>query len=136
MRLPYLPVGGALKPLVQVTLISQRPLITRALVDSGADFSIFDLSILAYLGTPLDPGLQRRVTGIGGTITAHGTWIDAIIGRHRLHLLMFFAPNLPMNLLGRDNFFHYFRVSFDEVRHEVDLRYRRQRPTSTSSRHT
>lgn len=53
--------------------------------------------------------------------------MDVAIARRRLRLQMFFAPNLPINLLGRDNFFHYSRVGFDELNHELELRFRRKR---------
>ena len=39
---------------------------------------------------------------------------------------MIFAPSFSPNLLGRDNFFHFFRVGFDELNHELELRYRRE----------
>ena len=125
MKLPYLPLRGILKPVVEVSILGPRPARIRALVDSGADFSIFDSRVAAYTGIVLDPQLQRSATGIGGTITASGAWIDAVVARRYLHLLVYFTPNMPVNLLGRDNFFHYFRIGFDEVNGEIELRYRR-----------
>ncbi len=126
MRLRYLPLRGILKPIVGVTVLGARAANARALVDSGADFSLFDATIAAYAGIEFDPRLRHRVSGIGGTITVDGAWVDTIVTKRRLRLLMFFAPNLPVNLLGRDNFFHFFRVGFDELNHELELRYRRR----------
>ena len=125
MKLPYLPLWQTLKPLVPVSILGARPLTIRALVDSGADFSIFDLSVANYIGVRFDPQLQRQFAGIGGMIVANGAWLEAIVAKRHLRLLAFFAPNLPINLLGRDNFFHYFRVCFDELNHEFELRFRR-----------
>ncbi|MBI4771933.1 MAG: retropepsin-like domain-containing protein [Chloroflexi bacterium] len=126
MRLPYLPLRGILKPIVEVNVLGPRPAIVRSLVDSGADFSLFDASVATYAGIVLDSQLQRTATGIGGRITAGGAWVDAIVAGRRLRLLIYFAPDIPVNLLGRDNFFHYSHICFDERKHELDLRYRRQ----------
>ena len=58
-------------------------------------------------------------------IVANGAWLDVVVAKRRLRVPTFFAPNLPINLLGRDNFFHHFRVGFDELNHELELRFRR-----------
>jgi len=83
MKLPYLPVPIVLKPVVEVTVLGARPVVTRALVDSGADISIFDTSVAAYTGTAFDPQLQRRVSGVGGTIAADGAWVDVMVAKRR-----------------------------------------------------
>lgn len=128
MRLPYLPLRGILKPVVEVNVLGPKPAIIRALVDSGADFSIFDASVAAYAGIEFDSQPRRTFTGVGGAIVADGASIDVEIARRRLRLSVYFAPNMPANLLGRDNFLHYFHVCFDELNRELELRYRRKRP--------
>ena len=45
MKLAYLPhYGGVLKPFVEVVILGQRPVPTRALVDSGAEIIVFSTS--------------------------------------------------------------------------------------------
>ena len=42
MRFRYLPIGGMFKPALDVVAIcGDQRLATRAIVDSGADFSVF-----------------------------------------------------------------------------------------------
>lgn len=59
MKFPYLPLGPTLKPLIPITLLGGQALTTRALVDSGADTSLFDLSIAEYIGLDFEPALKR-----------------------------------------------------------------------------
>lgn len=128
MKLPYLPVRGILKPVVEVVILGPRKASVHALIDSGADFCIFDDRVTEYVGVEFEPQLHRNATGIGGTLRARGAWVDLMVARRRLRMPIFFAPNLPINLLGRDDFFRIFHVCFDERAHELELRFRRAQP--------
>ena len=131
MRLHYLPVGGTLKPALDIvaTHAGQR-LSIRAIVDSGADFCVFDLEIATELNIAIDRSAGVNVRGIGGQIVVYPGQLDIELRGRNLPLRVFFAPNLPMNLLGRDNFFHYFVVQFDEINHELKLLTRRRSQSS------
>ena len=97
----------------------------RAIVDSGGDFCVFDLEIAAQLNIAIDRSAGVNVRGIGGQIIVYPGQLDIELRGRILPLRAFFAPNLPMNLLGRDNFFHHFIVQFDEINHELKLLTRR-----------
>jgi hypothetical protein len=100
MKFPYLPLGPTLKPLIPITLLGGQALATRAPVDSGADTSLFDLSIAEYLGLDFEPALKRQIASVGGVITAEFGWVNVIVARRRLRLKVYFAPNVQINLLG------------------------------------
>lgn len=121
-----IPVGGSLKPALDlVASHAGRRLATRAIVDSGADFCLFDLDIATQLGVPLDQSAATAITGIGGQLVVCPGPLDIELRGHLLHLRVYFAPNLPINLLGRDNFFHHYIVRFDELNRELTLSSRR-----------
>ena len=126
MRFRYLPIGGSLKPALDVVAIcGDQRLATRAIVDSGADFSVFDIQIADHLGIPIDRSAGLTVRGVGGQAVVYPGHLDIELRRHQLNLNVFFATNLPINLLGRDDFFHHFVVQFDEIKHELQLIARR-----------
>ena len=57
LTFPYLRKGEQFFPVVDITLaVPKRPLTVKALVDSGASFSVFRAEVLAYLGIPLARG--------------------------------------------------------------------------------
>ena len=133
MKLAYLPhYGGVLKPFVEVVILGQRPFPTRALVDSGADYCLFDLSLAQAAGIAVDLTSPRPLRGLGGSIQAYPGELTIEVARRRVLLRSLFAQDFSPNLLGRDNFFHHFRVCFDELNHELELRYRRKRPATAS----
>ena len=125
LTFPYLQKGRQSFPVVDVTLRSStRPLIIKALVDSGATFSVFRAEVLEYLGIPLARGQSISLEGIGGRILGYRHRIPAQVGTVRFQLTIIFSQELAVsfNLLGRDNFFQQFLVTFDERGRTVQLR--------------
>ncbi|MBI3762676.1 MAG: hypothetical protein HY260_12570 [Chloroflexi bacterium] len=119
--------GRVPRPIVEVDLFTDSGKIieTEALVDSGADTCLFDLSYARESETTIYPQLARRVSGISGRMDViPGVMSVRILGR-RFLLRTHFVEGLEQNLLGRDNFFRVFHVCFDEPNHELELRYRR-----------
>ena len=124
LTFPYLRKGEQSFPVVDVTLgAASRPLTVRALVDSGASFSVFRAEILAYLGLPLTHGKRLYLEGIGGRILGYLHRLPAWVGRAKFPLLVVFSQelNVSFNLLGRNNFVHQFRGVFDERARVVRL---------------
>lgn len=125
LTFPYLRNGEQYFPVVDVTLaVSRHPLTIKVLVDSGASFSVFRAEVLEYLGIPLARGMRMSLEGIGGRIVGYRHHIPAQVGATRFLLTVVFSQELTVsfNLLGRDNFFHRFRVIFDEQHRVVRLR--------------
>ena len=96
---------------------------TYALIDSGANSSLFDVSIARQLGINIEDGQRQEVTGIGGRIIAYRHIIPIRIGWIRLKLKVDFSLEytLALNILGRDNFFREFTVTFDELKRQTIL---------------
>ena len=124
LTFPYLRKGQHHFPVADVTLtIPGRPLTVKALVDSGASLSVFRAEVLAYLQIPLDKGERMHLEGVGGRIQGYRHRLPVQVGSVRFPLTIVFSAELTIsfNLLGRDNFFEQFLVTFDERQHVVRL---------------
>lgn len=124
LTFPYLRKGRQFFPIVDVTLaVPARSLTVKALVDSGATFSVFRAEILDYLGIPLRRGIPIYLEGIGGRILGYRHTIPASVGTRRFPLKVVFSQELTVsfNLLGRNNFFQVFLIAFHEPKREVRL---------------
>jgi len=124
LTFPYLRKGQQFFPVIDVTFsVPARPLTLKALVDSGATFSVFRAEVLEYLGIPLARGERVYLEGIGGRILGYRHRIPAQVGSKKFPLTVIFSQELVVsfNLLGRDNFFREFLVSFDERSRVVRL---------------
>lgn len=125
LTFPYVRKGDQHFPVVDVTLAtSGQSLTIKALVDSGASFSVFRAEVLDYLGVPLERGAPVYLEGIGGRILGYRHRVPASVGNTRFALTVIFSQELAVsfNLLGRDNFFQRFRVTFDERNRTVHLK--------------
>jgi len=117
LTFPYLRKGEQYFPVVDITLaVPQRLLTVKALVDSGASFSVFRAEILEYLGIPLLRGERVYLEGIGGRILGYRHRVPARVGVTAFLFTVVFSQELTVsfNLPGRENFFQRFLVTFDE----------------------
>ena len=128
LTFPYLRKGQQYFPVVDLRLAGPRgALVVKALVDSGASYSVFRAEVLEYLGIPLARGERVYLEGIGGRILGYRHRVLAQVGANTFSLPVIFSQELTVsfNLLGRENFFRQFRVLFDERSRIVRLqRYR------------
>ena len=126
---PYLRRGKQYFPVVDLTFTSsQSPLTVKALVDSGASFSVFRAEVLEYLGVSLVKGRPVYLEGIGGRILGYLHHLPVEVAAKKFSLTVVFSQELAVsfNLLGRDNFFSQFLVMFNERGRFVRLNeYRR-----------
>jgi hypothetical protein len=112
------------KPLVTVRLLNGgKGLDTNALVDTGADYSVFDADLAEPLGLELTRGKRVNCEGLdGNTLPAyeHTIWIkllDAPPSWKAIKARVVFRENHPSrvgNLLGRIDFFAALLIGFDE----------------------
>ena len=103
---------------------------TPFLVDSGADYSIFDASVADQLSIDYRTGLERPIKGVG---EATG-WIHEGMGlalrdpdntKVVIEIRVAFLPDLGVSgLVGRYGFFEAFKVTIDEVERSVELQLR------------
>jgi len=124
-------IASQLKPIVALRISTEYYYQdTAALVDSGADYSIFDAEFAEILGLNLTNGRRKALIGLDGKkhygylhriqieiLDAPRTW------KH-IDVEVIFRPNHPKelgNLLGRHDFFDALRIGFDERRQIIYL---------------
>ncbi len=113
----YFEKDGQYFPVIEVKLkTSRQELNINALVDSGASFSVFRPEIAQELGIVLEKGKKIYLTGIGGRILGYLHELFLTLGKKTFRCKIVFSPefNVSFNLLGRDNFFLPFIISFIE----------------------
>lgn len=121
----YFEKDGQWFPVVEVTLKrGQKEIIVKALVDSGASFSVFHPEIAEYLGITVEKGKKIYLTGIGGRILGYLHVVSLTLGDITFRCKIVFSPEftVSLNLLGRDNFFTPFIISFLERRRKVTVK--------------
>lgn len=119
---PYFKKGNQDFPIVPVTLTNGDNSITiEALIDSGASFSVFRPEVAEYLKIPITKGARIQLAGIGGKITGYLHTIAIQLGTKKFSCKIIFSSefNVSFNLLGRDNFFVPFTISFKEKAKQV-----------------
>jgi hypothetical protein len=122
IEFPYLEKDGQYFPIVEVTLRKGKKLIRiKALVDSGASFSIFRSEIAQELGVDLEKGKKIYLVGIGGRILGYLHKVSLSLGNKTFLCKVVFSSeyNVSFNLLGRDNFFLPFIISFIEKKRKL-----------------
>lgn len=118
-------VGPHLSPQVSIALIRQDGTMTprtRALVDSGCDVTSFPKDWASSLGIGWDdcePFVGVTAAGKDEEDEAHkprrwANGVDALIMGQKVHLEAVFRPGLPIVLLGREDFFACFKITFDQ----------------------
>lgn len=125
MWYPYTPIASEYYPLVQIELLFPRKslFLTLALVDSGADTSLFDIAIAKQCGVKIDDHPVKYNRGAGGFIFQ--VWDFPIMARFQNLNFQLKAswcsmrePKtgrlLSFNLLGRNDFFNTFEITFDQ----------------------
>lgn len=119
---PYQRWNGLYLPMVPVLI---RGLHTHvdALVDSGARTSVFRSEIAEALKIHLRRGRREKVEGFGGVITTYQHELDVEVADFKFPCKISFChgADIQFNVLGRDNFFEKFLITFDERRKRVTL---------------
>ena len=98
-----------------------------AYVDSGAFVFIFTLNEATGLGVDYRTGKETFVTvGDGGSIPVYLHRVPAQIGSARFHATIGFSPKLGVgfNLLGRQDIFTHFDITFSDTTRRVIFRPR------------
>lgn len=121
---PYVRKAASFYPAIDVKLFGKQDSITiKALIDSGASFSVFRPEIAEQIGIGIERGKKLYLEGIGGRILGYIHKISVRIGnkKFKCHIVFSREFNVSFNLLGRDNFFTKFLITFDENNKEVIL---------------
>ena len=123
-RFPYFQRGAQYYPAIDITLFVKKDELTiKALIDSGASFSVFRPEIAEHIGIAIEKGKPMYLEGIGGRILGYLHRVRAEVGQKKFLCSIVFSREFTVsfNLLGRDNFFSHFRITFDEKKKEVIL---------------
>ena len=113
----YLKKGDHAYPLIDVEMTGPKgSLMVKALVDSGATFSIFRSEIAGYLGVSVNNGRSLYFQGIKGRILGYLHQVPVRVDGERFICHIAFSPELEVsfNILGRYNFFLPFMITFNE----------------------
>ena len=122
--------SSLLKPILPVEIAYGAASVRyEALVDSGADFSIFDAEIGEYLGLDVRAGTPLAFGGIQerGGATAYIHEVRLRIGGHAHTVPVGFSPDIAtqgFGVLGQKGFFDLFVVKFDLQKEEIELKIR------------
>jgi hypothetical protein len=96
-----------------------------ALIDSGCDLSTFPSAWAPLLGIDFkkecDEIEGQTASGTDKTQRIYKPGIHGLILGHKVPLHAVFNPRLPIALLGREDFFKFFRVDFDQRKKVVWL---------------
>lgn len=122
-----------LKPIIPVRIVyGAQESQYAALIDSGADFCIFDAQIGEYLGIEIRDGIREIFGGIqersGAEAFLHE--VILIVGGWKYKTMIGFSYDIAKHgfgILGQKGFFDIFVVTFDLVRCEIELKERKKR---------
>lgn len=119
-----------LKPIIPVKIVyCGKEINYAALIDSGADFSIFDAEIGEYLGIDIKHGTLLKFGGISGegNAVAYLHEMTLEIGGWKYKTVVGFSKDIAKHgygILGQKGFFDIFVVKFDLIKEEVELKER------------
>ena len=87
-----------------------------ALLDSGADLSMFHADLAVYLGIDLATCQTAQSGGIGGVVATFICPIQLEVERSSFRAEVMFSAQIPptVALLGRHSVFERFRFGFDQ----------------------
>lgn len=131
MKFKYKKYGpGILRPVVPIQIEYQNCSVNyEVLIDSGADFCIFDAQIGEILGIVITAGEKREVWGItGGSELYYIHPVTIKVGGWAYKIKAGFLPNiarLGYGVVGQKGFFDIFIVKFDLLKEEIELKERK-----------
>lgn len=102
-----------------------------ALIDSGADFCIFDAEVGEYIGLDIKSGQKEMFGGIqesGGAAVAFIHEIILSVGGRDYKTKVGFSYDIAKHgfgVLGQKGFFDIFAVKFDLLKEEIELQEKR-----------
>lgn len=136
MKFPYFKLPNA-DPRAKFISVPWIPVTIKAndteqtflmLVDSGADNCIFDKDVADFLAINMQDGESIKTSGIGGMANVY--YFDEIyvnVGGIEVKTRCGFIDGNLIDgkiagVLGRQGFFDYFKVCFDEKSKEIELK--------------
>lgn len=115
-------------PLIPVELHgSQRHLRVRAILDSGAEHTVFSKQVAQHLGIGLSDNRTVMLQTISGVVPGILAAAELQVGAYRWTTEAIFADGLAADagLLGQLGFFQFFTVTFAYSRGDITIRQAR-----------
>ena len=119
----YARVERRFLPAVPVTLYhGSQSAAVNALLDSGSDYSILTADVARQLGIPIERGVLRPVTGIGGETKMFVHHATVKVLENAVPITACFLKNysFPICILGRDFFTHH-KILFEQKHQRVTI---------------
>lgn len=119
-----------LKPIIPVELAyGSRSIRYAALIDSGADFCIFDAEIGAALGIDIYAGSREVFGGVQEAGAAEAFLHEVVlnVGGWNHKTTIGFSYDIAKHgygILGQKGFFDIFIIKFDMLKEEIELKER------------
>ena len=116
-----------IRPYLPVSLRSQHGSIPSllALVDSGADFCMFDGALSSALDLDLSSLQQIKLSGINGSAVGYVAHLEIGVHDHFIPVPAVFSFDFsPVGfggVIGQVGFFDAFKIQFDRASREFDL---------------
>ena len=123
--------NAILKPIIPIGIsFNNRALRYNALIDSGADFCIFDAEIGEYLNINIRTGTKEPFGGIQerGSAEAFLHQVTINIGGWDYKTIVGFTYDIAkygFGILGQEGFFDIFVVKFDLINEVIELKDRK-----------
>lgn len=116
-------LGTIYRPLIPIQIIfkDKQSLTFEALVDSGADKSLFPLDIGTQIGIDFSKIKPQKAKGIGGIIVkTYSSEIKLRIKNYEFRTIADFSDQIDYPLLGREGFFDLFtKVEFYQTKKKL-----------------
>lgn len=123
----YNPDGYSFRPMIPIQLINgYRSIMTEALIDTGADYCIFNCGYAEPLGIEYEKGVLYKIKGISNTIEN--------VFFHELELKImnyeeskciipigFIRSRSVGGLLGQKGFMDKFKISFERYNNKFEI---------------
>lgn len=96
---------------------------TSALIDSGATVSVFRAEMGEQLGIDIEKGQEMYLGGVGGHIKGYLHKLEVRIAGKKFLCPIVFSREyvVSFNLLGREEFFKRFTITFEEKKNRLNL---------------
>ena len=116
------------RPIVEIILLHKEKIVSYpVLIDSGADYNIFDSGVAEALEIKYTQGKKRQIYGLGAQpIKGYECSLDIrMFGLKTVHTKAIFTKELSSHafgVLGNDGFFNHFRVEFNYTKKIIDVK--------------
>ncbi len=107
---------------------SRRHIRIRALIDSGAEHTVFGEQVARQLGINLLDNQRVVLQGVGGEVSGYLAKVDLQLGTIRWTTDAIFSNGIEAGsgLLGQLGFFQFFTVTFLYSRGDITIRQARR----------